>query len=125
MFRHSFQSLFAFLLPFAFLFGWAACISLCAEDAARHEHMNVAQINEETGEDCADNRDECTITATPAVSQERQTFKPNAPVKALVSPLTLFVKTSARVILLPEVNQNSPPELSSAPLFLRFRTILI
>lgn len=128
MFRHLSQSkrLLTLLLPFTFLLGWAACLSVCAESAApsSHNQFSAAQTIEQGNETCADETDGCTMISAVAVNQERQIAK--APVfSSVYLPVFLRDPSPAWAALLPEIKQNSPPETSLPPLFVRLCTFRI
>lgn len=129
MFRHLSKSkrLLALLLPFTFFGGWAACLSVCAESLAPplQDHVSAAQTIEQGNDNCASETDVCTITTAVAVNQERQIVKASAPIRAVVSVFLYPTSRSARAAPLPEVNQNSPPNLPLKPLFVWLCTFRI
>lgn len=129
------KKILALLLPVSFFMGWATCEAFCAEIAEQqlhHQYQREKQIsggeNQLADEDCANFSnlpDSCQITAAAAVVEARQTVK-TAPL--FLSPLGLTefrAAAFARLPAAPEVRQNSPPILTSAPLFLRLCTLRI
>lgn len=130
MLRLKFTSkrLFAFLLPLGLIWGWAGCVVFCAENTAKHAHDGITQTIEQGDQSCLDltgNAEDCTITATAVVLQERQTLKIQIPIDVLAPFLSLHHSLSAWSAPLPEINQNSPPKIISLPLFVRFCTFRI
>jgi hypothetical protein len=117
------------LLPLAFLWSWAGCVSVCAENTARHHHDGAIQTieqNEKHAFSASDKADGCRVTANAALLQERQTVKASALPVALLPVLPFRAPNPAWSALLPEIKQNSPPLVSSlAPLFVRLCTFRI
>jgi hypothetical protein len=129
MFRHLSQlkRLLGLLLPFTFLWGWAACLWVCAESAVPpfHEYVSAAQTIEPDDDNCTDELDVCTIMTAVAVNQERQTVEAFAQLRGGI-PVSKFLSSpSPWDALLREVNQNSPPTPSFPPLFVRLCTFRI
>ena len=125
MFRHSsiFKMLLAFLLPLAFIWSWAACLSVCEEITARHNDTNTTQTikqNDENVCSITDKADDCEIMTTAAAVQERKSVKIVASPATVVPILSFRIPPPAWSALLPEINQNSPPKFLSKPLFIQF-----
>lgn len=123
------KSILALLLPVTFIMSWAACESFCAEIAEQH-HKNQTAASEThlDGENClslSDVSEGCQMTATAAVIEARQAVKLSA-LSAVTMPVLRFrVPHPAWSALLPEIKQNSPPKIPSAPLFVRLCTFRI
>lgn len=130
MLRQKFISkrLFALILPLAFIWGWAGCVVFCAENTAKDNHSESTQTIEQNGVCCLDineKADDCTITATAVVLQERQLVKTPLLFDNIAPLVSFHSPVSARSAPLPEINQNSPPKIKSPPLFVRLCTFRI
>lgn len=130
MLRQKFISkrLFALLLPLAFIWGWAGCLIVCAENTAKDNHAGITQtieLSDNCCEDINEKADDCTINATAVVLQERQVVETPVPLNRATPLLSFHSQISAQSAPLPEINQNSPPKITSPPLFVRHCTFLI
>jgi hypothetical protein len=128
--RHWFTSkqLIALLLPFTFLWSWAACESSCAEITLHHQGVvSAAKISEK--ENClslTEREDGCTMTAVIALIQDRQTVEYSHTLESALPVLPYRAPKPAWAARLPEIKQNSPPlKLSPPSLFIRLCTFRI
>lgn len=118
----------AFLLFVAFFYSWAACISSCEESVEHHNQVSEFGEKQALNENCCDQTDDaesCRVTATKIVLQERQTFQAFAPIVKVSSGLATHITVALRSDLVPEAKQNSPPIITSTPLFVQFRNFRI
>lgn len=124
MFRYSskFKKIVALIIPLSFVLGWAVCPAICAEALEHHqsEHIKASNAKNSDSLTTTEKEDDCPFFKITALSSnERQnanvslltTFETG---KSFYSPLPLFA------VLIPEANQNSPPNPASTPLFVQF-----
>jgi hypothetical protein len=119
--RTNFGKIFpAFLLTANFLLGWSVCVVSCGEAAEHRGHGSIieSQGHDESCLTSDESEDACALTASDAILQERQTVETTTEA-AKFHRASVPVETRVRLNLRPETNQNSPPESSSIPIFVR------
>jgi hypothetical protein len=119
MFHHwtRYRQLISLALPFILLWSWMACVMVCSDIGEHNTETEVyGETNNDNESECADsaNLDDCTLTATPAIFQERQTI----PAHALTSKEIAFtpIKNPAFVslsLLQSNINRHSPPKTTT------------
>ncbi len=131
MFRNqtAHQKFFALLLPAILLWSWMACVFVCS-DIAKHNSDTQAKwtANLSNEAECLNENsslDNCPFTSTPATVQERQTISLYAVINEEIAFISFKHLVSIPMsIVESDINQNSPPKLTSQ-LFIRLCNFLL
>jgi hypothetical protein len=124
MFRFStiYQRLLALVLPIFFVWGWAACALLCVETTKDHNDSNATQIVGTASENSLSRGHTiecCQMQNLGAVLRQERQVVTVSPFSASFPISSLSVRLVRWSAQLPEIRQNSPPEISLTRLFER------